>query len=1119
MKRIGSKPIHSTYIVWLIGVAASALAGWFVHTDNQIYRQERFEALSDELSRVVTDRFQLYEYGLRGARGAIATAGGVAVTRRQFEAYVATRDFAREFPGARGFGYIERVRADELQRFLSAARADDAPDFAIAALAPREGERFIIKYVYPRDANRAATGLDIASETHRREAALAAARKGQTQLSAPVTLVQATGKPNQGFLMLMPIYRNGAAVETEAEREAASIGWSYAPLLADEVLRDMGPRATQASLTLTDSAGSAPFYARADAERPTLQTERRIEIFGRSWSMVTRPTRAFYAAHPVSDPILTAAALAALVTLACTVFFVLLRSRQRRLELKAEQEGFEANIVDAAPHGLLVIDQSGKIARANLAAAETFGYRVDQLIGMPMDELVPPAAGADPAERRDADHGAHRQGTVPRHLTGWRRDGTPFDLSIQLSPVEIGGRRHVIAGVSDISDQLAARAVLAESEQRWQQVANSLAQLVWTCDANGACDFLSKRWEDYTGLPAHAHLGSGWLACIHPDDRPAMVELWARSLEAPEPFHVELRLRRHDGSYRWFDTRAVPLLDADGRTLRWIGSNTDVQERRSAEDQVRALLERMEGKVAARTAELETVRRDLRNVVDAIPSMIAYWDRSLVNRFTNKAYEDWYGVESGALIGRRMREVLGEELFALNAPMVEATLAGEAQRFERELTNAAGITSVLQVHYLPDARDGAVHGFYVLISDVTDLKRSERSLARARDAAEAATRAKSVFLTSMSHELRTPMNSVLGFTDLMLKAHYGPLNNKQAEFMHLIHASARHLLKLMDDVLELSKIEAGRMTVSLEAVHVTPVLTSVIANLQAMAEQKGIRFAERYLHASSLAVRADATRLMQALINLGSNAIKYNRPGGRVELSCVEIGDHVRIRVSDQGFGIPADRQRQLFQPFNRLGAEQGAIEGTGIGLALTKRLVEMMGGAIGFESLAGAGSTFWIDMPIDQHVSARGALAQAGPGLPQIGRPIRLLHVEDNEQNRILFRNYFALIPDLEVIEAPDGRSGLERARTEHPDVVILDINLPGFDGYQVLNRMKADRNLKHVPVIALTANAMAADVERGLAAGFDRYLTKPIALDELVGAIAACTGGGRPRDARRAG
>ncbi len=383
------------------------------------------------------------------------------------------------------------------------------------------------------------------------------------------------------------------------------------------------------------------------------------------------------------------------------------------------------------------------------------------------------------------------------------------------------------------------------------------------------------------------------------------------------------------------------------------------------------------------------------------------------------------------------------------------------------------------------------------------LQEKHDELGRTKAVADKANLAKSDFLSSMSHELRSPLNAILGFAQLMESDSPPPSAVAQASIQQILHAGW-YLLKLINEILDLAVIESGRISLSPEPVSLAPVLLECQTMIDPQAVRRGITMTFPQF-AAPMFVVVDRTRLKQVIINLLSNAIKYNEVDGKVDVTCVVTSaGRVRISVTDTGAGLPIEKVAQLFQSFNRLGQEHGTEEGTGIGLMVSKQLVELMGGGIGVESKVGRGSVFWIEFNecVEPHVTARAAEALM-PESPETttGLQVRtLLYVEDNPANLKLIEQLIARRPDMKLLSAVEATRGIEIARVAQPEVILMDINLPGISGMEALRILREDPTTRHIPVIALSANALPRDVERGLEAGFFRYLTKPIRVPELM-------------------
>jgi PAS domain S-box-containing protein len=422
-------------------------------------------------------------------------------------------------------------------------------------------------------------------------------------------------------------------------------------------------------------------------------------------------------------------------------------------------------------------------------------------------------------------------------------------------------------------------------------------------------------------------------------------------------------------------------------------------------------------------------------------------------------------------------------------------------------------------------RDRKLQGVFAAARDVTERNRLDQVLQEknvelegAKSAAEKANLAKSDFLSSMSHELRSPLNAILGFAQLMESADPLPTAS-QAESIAQILQAGWHLLKLINEILDLAVIESGKVSLSKESVSVAEVMSECQAMMEPQAQQHGIRMTFPRFD-NPVFVWADRTRLKQIIINLVSNAIKYNKEQGTVVVDCTMSApplsdsgaagpERIRISVADTGAGLPPEKLAQLFQPFNRLGQGAGGVAGTGIGLVVTKRLTELMEGVLGVESTVGVGSVFWCELILaaaPQLKIKNGEVeAPIRTQLPA-GAPQRtLLYVEDNPANMDLVEQLIARRPDMRLLTAVNGSLGIEIARATRPQVILMDINLPGISGIEAMKILREDPATAHIPIVALSANAMPRDIAKALEAGFFRYLTKPIKVEQFMDTLNA--------------
>jgi PAS domain S-box-containing protein len=562
----------------------------------------------------------------------------------------------------------------------------------------------------------------------------------------------------------------------------------------------------------------------------------------------------------------------------------------------------------------------------------------------------------------------------------------------------------------------------------------------------------------------------------------------------------ELTYFRKDGSRFPAVVSVTALRDAEDAIIGYLLIGTDNTARKQVEAEQKKLDQRL------RDQQFYT-----RSLIESNIDALMTTDPSGIITDVNKQMEALTGCTRDELIGAPFKNYFTDPERA-EAGIKFVLREKKVTNYELTARARDGKTTVVSYNATTFYdRDRTLQGVFASARDVTERKHFELTLQEtngelesAKALAEKANLAKSDFLSSMSHELRSPLNAILGFAQLMQSESPGPTPS-QKESVDQILEAGWYLLKLINEILDLATIEAGKLLLSLESVSLAEVLLECQAMIEPQAQKAGLTMSFPRFDVPTF-VNADRTRVKQVLINLLSNAIKYNRKDGAVAVTCSqESPGHIRISVQDSGAGLPPEKLAQLFQSFNRLGQESRSEEGTGIGLVVTKRLVEVMGGSIGVESTVGLGSTFWVDLIAD---TAAPRLAQNGCEPMAVHEPLTtsgerlrtVLYVEDNPANLRLVVQIIARRPTMRLLSARNGNLGIELARSARPDVILMDINLPGMSGIKAMQILRSDNLTAHIPVVALSANAMPRDIERGLQAGFFRYLTKPLKVDEFL-------------------
>ena len=652
---------------------------------------------------------------------------------------------------------------------------------------------------------------------------------------------------------------------------------------------------------------------------------------------------------------------------------------------------------------------------------------------------------------------------------------------------------------------------LRRSEEQFRHMATNVPGMVYQCilRENGTFEFpfVGEGCRDFFGVGPqdiydNPKLMLGRLEKAGKKQFFTSVSYSARTLT---PWQSHIRYHASDGTLRWLEGRAQPERLANGETL-WSGVMIDITEREEAKRQ------------------LEDSHLLVRAVIDGTEDAVFLKDRESRYLLVNPA--------AAALLGRTPQEIIGLDDTAFFSPEVAARTREHDQH-----VMSLGRSSTYEDHDVIAGREhtflttkspyrdaaGNLIGVIGIAREVTDQRLAAQALREAKEEAEKANHAKSEFLSRMSHELRTPLNAILGFGQLL---EMGEPDTRQLESVNHILRAGRHLLSLIDEVLAISRIEAGRLTLSLEPVAIGDMATECLHFVSQQAAARRIVCDNQTEECTREGeyVLADRQRLRQVLLNLLSNAVKYNREGGEVTLSCRLLdadeapptpapGDDpeaappsqagwLRITVRDTGYGLTGEEIERLFTPFERLSAERTHTEGTGLGLALSKGLVEAMRGRVGVHSAPGQGSAFWLDLP-----RAAGPLSQAGRhGLPVPAKETvdcrgTVLYIEDNLSNLVLIECLMEDLKGMELLSAQQGTLGLEMAMARQPDLILLDLHLPDLPGWEVLARLRAEPRTRDIPVVVISADATSGQQVRLRAAGAREYLTKPIDVPELMG------------------
>ena len=1140
-------------LVVVAGLVVTAVVWLQTQTSSNAVARQRFEKLADRVRETIAGRIADQEQALEGIRGLYSASK--SVERGELRSYVGTVNRLGE--GELGYGFIRYVKRAEVDAFLQGTRADEAANFQLKT-SGEHPDLFIIEFIEPLADNAAAEGFDIGQEQRRRQGAIRAVDENRAILTEKIELVQDAQK-QPGFLLLLPIYKKGTSLVTPGQRWYGLLGWTYAPLRIDNLLDGISEMTgRQLDFEIFEAAGGRRnkllfdsdghlaeskelFVHPSEFSARTFWEKMPLKIAGQDWEvhLSTRPefdrensTRSDWA-------VLGVGLVISLLAGGMTVSLRLGRQRavalaeQMTLELREENtrreqvsrtlrqvSQFQEAMLNSAAHAIISVTTEGLIRSFNPAAERLLGYAEAEMVGKQTPAVL---HDLEEVAARAKEFGTElgvklepgfdvlviksSRGLPNEHeWTYIRKDGTrvPVWLSVTALRDEAGRLTGYLGMAIDIAARKQGEEKLQMSEAFNRSILDSVSAEIAVLDREGNIIAVNESWRRFAlengtepGKPVpHTDIGTNYLACCRTDvDRATrsdagLAREGIQAVKDGKSSHFTFEYPCHSPrEKRWFSLSVTPLgSDVQGVVI----SHTNVTQRKQAE------------------AELIKARETAEQALHEVGFQKSALDQHAIVSVTDLAGRILYANDRFcAISGYSREELLGQNHRIVNSAHHPAPFWKEmwhtiarGDTWAGEICNRTKAGSVYWVKatIVPfrDAR-GNVEQYVAIRTDITEQKKREEELIVLREAAEAATQAKSSFLATMSHEIRTPMNGVLGFTNLLLDS---ALTTEQREYVHIIQNSGQNLMTVINDILDYSKVEAGKLDLETIPYDLEQGAAECLELLASRAAEKHLELALDYASDAPRQLIGDPGRVRQVLLNLIGNALKFTSTGHvLVSVTRVTSLAHqpdqtgVRVAVTDTGIGIPKDKQAALFNKFSQADSSTTRkFGGTGLGLAISKQLVELMGGQVGIESAPGAGSTFWFTLP--------GAKATTDTPLDHGNAPwkaARILIVDDTEINRRVLqcqlKNW-----GVEHEAVADGVEALARLRAAQVEgrpfqIALLDHFMPEMDGEELGSAIRREPGLNKLSLVMITSSAQRGESARYLEAGFSAYVTKPLA------------------------